>query len=104
MSTRQWEVTAVVIERRGCPAILCVAIRAAEPVSSLVRLILLVAGIAVLKRHREVAQPTRVEVALVTGQSHMLPFDLERKSIVIEMGTEAIDAIMTIETRPAIRQ
>lgn len=51
----QFEGRQVVVERCGDPAVFCVAVPTANTKASLVRLIRLVTGIAVLKRDREIA-------------------------------------------------
>ena len=60
-------------------------------------LIFLVAGIAILQRHREVTEATGIYMALNTGQSDVFARELERKDIVIEILSEAIHTIVTIE-------
>ena len=73
----QFEHREIVVELCRRPTLLCVAIHAAETVASVMRLILMMTGIAILNRHWEIAQPTRVEMTLITGKPHMLPLDPE---------------------------
>ena len=100
----QLEIRTLVIERCRKPAVLGVAIHAAGAQSPFVGVLLVMARVTILERHREIAKPARIKMTLVAGQPHVLSFELERKVVVIEMRTKTIDAIMTIEARAAICQ
>jgi hypothetical protein len=63
----------VVIELGRSPAIDCVTLAAIEPEASLMRLIVMMAGIALLGRYGEVADEAGVDVTLHTGKPGMLP-------------------------------
>ena len=55
-------------------------------------------GIAVLQCHCEITQPARVDMALYTDKTNMLASDFERENIMIEFFSQAVHAIMAIET------
>ena len=67
------------IEFRGQPAILAMTVCAACAEFSFMWLIFLMAGITILRRHREIAKPASVEMTLITGQSDVFSLDLEGK-------------------------
>ena len=79
-------------------------IRAVYTETSLMGLILLMAGITIRKRRPEIIELARCIVALVTGETHMIASDLERKGIVIEVFIKAIHTIVTIKTGCPIRE
>jgi hypothetical protein len=62
-----------------------------------VRIILLVAGSAILGCDREIAQAAGAEMALITRDSNMFSFDPERELVVIKVFTEAIHSIVAIQ-------
>lgn len=104
MSALQPEGRKVVIECCRLPAVGGVTLTAISAKAALVSVVIEVTGIAVLEGHREITESARVDMALHTCHAHMLARDLERKSIMIEILSETIHAIMTVETRRTKRQ
>src|SRR5512143_4023137 len=98
MLTFQFERREVMVESCGRPAIRGVTLAAIRAKATLVRIIAVVAGIAILLRHLEVTNTAGVDMALVTGDTHMLPRDFEGKGIVIEVPSEAIHTVVATET------
>ena len=85
-------------ELRGYPGrggMTCRTIRSKLPT---VWLVVVMAGVAILWRYREIPKAARVDMALHTGKPHMLSGELEGKGIVIEFVAESVHAIMTIKT------
>ena len=97
MLALQFERGKIVIELRRCPAIDGMTRRTIQPKAALMRLIVVVAGKAILWRRREINPPARVEMALHASNTSMRAGELERKNAVIEIFIEAVYAIMTIE-------
>lgn len=83
------------------PAIRGVTLTAIGSKTTFVRLILPVAGIAILQRRGEIAQTARIDVTLYTGNADVLASNFERKGVVVKILSEAISAVMTIETSRA---
>ena len=78
--------------------------RAVRPKATLMRLIVLVTGKAILRCHCEISQTARVDMTLHAGNARMLPGQLERKDIMAEMLPKAIHAVVTIKTGRTKRQ
>lgn len=73
----QLESRQAVIELCRSPAIRGVTLTAIQPEAAIVRLVVMVTGVAVLQRYREVAQGARVDMALHTGKTYMPACQLE---------------------------
>jgi hypothetical protein len=93
----QLEDRQLVIESGGCPAGFGMAVGTVQTQSSLMRVILLVARIAILLGGWEIAQCARIVMALVTGKSHMPALELEGESIVVKVIPKTVHAIMTVQ-------
>ena len=104
MRAGQREATEVVIERCGSPALCGVTRSAIQPKAALMRLIVMVTGIAILQRHRKISKTTRVDMALHTRNAGMFACQLEGKDIVVKILPEAIHPVMTVETGGTKRQ
>lgn len=98
MSAGQGEIAETMVERCRSPAIGGVTLAAVEPEAALVGLIVMMTRVAILQGHGEIPEAARIDMALDTGKTHMFAGELERKDIVIEVLTQAIHAIMTVET------
>jgi hypothetical protein len=94
----------VMIECRWRPAILCMTVHAGESKTSIMRLVGMVTGVAILWRHGEIAKSARSVMTLVAGKPRVFPFQLERKNTVIKILIEAIHTIVTIDTGCTERQ
>lgn len=94
----QLEDRKIVIEFGGCPTVLRMTIHATKSITTVVRLVPLMAGIAILQRHLKITQPTRIHMTLHAWQTHMLTDELERELVVIKICNKAVCAVMTIET------
>lgn len=92
----------VVIELCRAPAVLTMTFRAPGTKAAFVRIILLVAGSAILGCDREIAQAAGAEMALITRDSNMFSFDPERELVVIKVFTEAIHSIVAIQAGRSI--
>lgn len=101
MRARQGKSAEIVIECCWGPTICAMTLTAVQTEASLMRLVCVMTGIAVLQCNGKVAQPARVDMALNAGQTHVLSGQLERENTVIEMVTEAIHAVMAIEAGSA---
>ena len=97
----QFERRQVVIEFGGRPAVGGVAGGAVGAEAPLVRFIVAMAGGAILRRIGEVGERPRIEVAL--GAQHIdVPAVEPEDKIVFEVFSEAVHAIMTVQTGVAI--
>ena len=67
----------VVVEPGRGPAIRRVALAAIQPEAALVRLIVMMTGIAILQGHLEVANAARVDVTVYTGKTDVLTHQWE---------------------------
>lgn len=67
----------VVIERGRSPALGSMTLAAVGPETPLVRLVVLMAGVAILRGHREICSSARIDMALHTGQPSVLPCESE---------------------------
>ena len=94
----QFECGEVVIELGRSPAVRGVTLAAIESKPTLMRLIVMMAGIAVLLRGREVTQTAGVDMALHAGKTDVTARQLECKNIVIEVLIETVHTIMAIQT------
>ena len=88
----------IVIKGGRRPAVRGMALAAIQSKTALMRLIVMMAGIAILRRRRKIAKVAPVDMTLHTGKAHMLPGELEGKGIVIEIRAETIHTIMTVKT------
>lgn len=77
MLALQLERREIVIEFRRRPAIRRVTINARNAKAAFMRIIGMMAGVAVLQCHCEVAKAARVDMTLYTGKPHMLAGDFE---------------------------
>jgi hypothetical protein len=73
----QFERCQIVIELGRSPAVRFVTLTAIQPEATLMRLIVMVTGVAILQRDRKVAQATRVDMTLHTGKINMFARQLE---------------------------
>lgn len=94
----QFERGQVMIELGGDPTIRSVALAAIRSKAALVRLVVEVTRITILPRHREIPNATRVDMALHTGEPHMLAGQLKGKEAVVEVLSKTVDAVMAIAT------
>lgn len=83
------------------PAVFVMTVHTTKSITTFMRFIVVMTGIAILQCHLKIAQPTRIYMTLHTLKSIMPAYDLERKLIVIEVGHQTIHTIMTIETSRA---
>ena len=67
----------VVIERCRGPTIRGVTLAAIQPKATLVRLIVMMTGIAILQRHREVTRAARVDMTLHAGKTRVFAHQFE---------------------------
>ena len=87
------------IECCRLPAVCRVTLTAICAKTALMGVVIKMTGIAIPQSHREILQPARIDMTLDAGNANVLACELERKGIVIEISSEAICAIMTVETR-----
>jgi hypothetical protein len=71
---------------------------------TIVGIILLVAGVAILRRRGEVYQPACIDMTLHAGKTSMAARKLEREHTVIEILIEAIHPVVTLEAGGAKRE
>jgi len=103
MSALQLEGRQVMIELRVLPAIRCVADATIGSEASLVRIIVMVAGIAIFLRHFKIHKLVHIDVTFHASNTHMLPRQLERKGIMIKGFSKPVDPIMAVQAGPAER-
>ena len=100
----QFERGQIVVESGRRPAIHRVTLAAIQPEATLMRLIVMMTGVAILQGHLEVAKAARVDMTLYTGKTHVLTRQREGKAVVVKILPEPIHAIVTVETAGAKRQ
>lgn len=101
MPALQFEGSEIMVKLCRGPSIRRMTLAAVDPKAARMRIVLVMAGIAILQCHRKVSQTTRIEVTLHTGKPDMFAGELERKSIVIEALPESVHPVVAIETSRA---
>ena len=91
----------IVVKLCRSPAIRSVTLAAIRSEATFVRLILPMAGRAILQCHGKITEPARIGVTLYTGNADVLTRDFERRGVMVKILSEAVHAIMTIEARRA---
>jgi hypothetical protein len=99
----QFEGSEIMVKLCRGPAIGCMTRTTIQTKPSLVRIDLLVTGMAILQCNRKVSESTGIEVTLHAGEGDMFTGELERKSAVIEAFAKAVHAIVAIEASRAKR-
>ena len=77
MSASQGEIAQVMVEGCRSPALGGMALAAIETKATLMRLVGVMTGVAILPRHREIAEAACIHMALHTGNSNMPACQLE---------------------------
>src|SRR6186997_3029955 len=98
MRPGQGEVAEGMVEAGRSPAICRVTLAAIQPEAALMRLIVMMTGVAILPGRLEVVNAARVDMTLHTGKTHVPASQWEGKDIVVEILSEPIHAIVTVET------
>ena len=98
MSAFQLERRKVVIEIRRFPTVHRMADRTVRTELTAVRVVIVVAGIAILQSLLKVADGTRVSMAFRAGQPIVLASELEHEIVVGEIRYKAVHPVMTSQT------
>ena len=97
MCPLQFEVGKVVVELGWFPSIHRMAGCAIPSKSTLMGIVIVVAGIAILQRCLKIADRARIEMTFRTVEPVMFAGDLELEPVVIEIRHQAVHTVMTIQ-------